>query len=121
MKRENFNQKFRRGQVYYADLDPVIGSEQGGMRPVVILQNDTGNHYSPTVICAPITSRRKRAHLPTHVALGNKSNAIQPHSVILLEQLRTLDKQRLVEYVGLLDTNTMACVNSALAVSLSLE
>ena len=110
----------RRGDIYYADLRPVVGSEQGGVRPVLIIQNDIGNRHSPTVICAAITSRMNKAKLPTHIEL----NAVRYHmvkdSVILLEQLRTIDKKRLKDKVCHLDTITMEKVNRALEISLEL-
>ncbi len=111
----------RRGDIFYANLNPVIGSEQGGLRPVLILQNDIGNTYSPTTIVAAITSRIKRAKLPTHIELKADRYDLEKDSVVLLEQLRTIDKQRLKERVGHLDEETMAKVNVALEISLSLR
>ncbi len=111
----------RRGDIYYANLNPVIGSEQGGLRPVLILQNDIGNTYSPTTIIAAITSRIKRAKLPTHIELKSSRYQLEKDSVILLEQLRTIDKQRLKERIGHLDDEIMAKVNTALEISLSLS
>lgn len=111
----------RRGDIYYANLNPVLGSEQGGLRPVLILQNDIGNTYSPTTIIAAITSRIKRAKLPTHIELKSNRYQLEKDSVILLEQLRTIDKQRLKERIGHLDEEIMAKVNTALEVSLSLR
>ncbi len=111
----------RRGDIYYANLNPVIGSEQGGLRPVLILQNDIGNMYSPTTIVAAITSRIKRAKLPTHIELKSNRYQLEKDSVILLEQLRTIDKQRLKERIGHLDEEVMAKVNTALEISLSLR
>ena len=109
-----------RGDIYYADLRPVIGSEQGGIRPVLIIQNEAGNRYSSTVICAAITSRQNKAKIPTHVELvANKCN-IAKDSVVLLEQVRTIDKQRLREKVCHLDDDIMGTVNQALKISLSL-
>ena len=111
----------RRGDVYYADLRPVIGSEQGGIRPVLIIQNDVGNKHSPTVICAAITSKMNKAKLPTHIEIDASSYAIIRDSVILLEQLRTIDKQRLKDKVCHLDGDIMRRVNRALKVSLELD
>ena len=106
----------KRGDIYYADLSPVVGSEQGGMRPVLIIQNDVGNRYSPTVIAAAITSRMSKAKLPTHIELPS-AYGLAKDSVILLEQIRTLDKRRLKEKMGRLDDETMQTVNTAIAVS----
>ena len=103
----------KRGDIYYADLSPVIGSEQGGIRPVLIVQNDMGNRYSPTVIAAAITSRMGKTHLPTHIGIAKDS-------VILAEQIRTLDKRRLREKIGHLDGDAMNAVDSALSVSFGL-
>lgn len=111
----------RRGDVFYADLRPVVGSEQGGIRPVLIIQNDMGNKHSPTVICAAITSRMNKAKLPTHVELPCAENEMEKDSVILLEQLRTVDKQRLREKVCHLNDAMLQQVNEALIVSLSLR
>ena len=111
----------RRGDIYYADLRPVIGSEQGGIRPVLIIQNDTGNKHSPTVICAAITSRQNKAKLPTHIELRAAQYNIEKNSVILLEQLRTIDKKRLKDRVCHLDERMMEQVNHALAISLELS
>ena len=111
----------RRGDIYYADLRPVIGSEQGGIRPVLIIQNDTGNKHSPTVICAAITSRQNKAKLPTHIELRAAQYNIEKNSVILLEQLRTIDKKRLKDRVCHLDDRIMDQVNHALAISLELS
>ena len=97
----------KRGDIYYADLSPVVGSEQGGMRPVLIVQNDTGNKHSPTVIAAAITSQTGKARLPTHIELNAQSVGLSRDSVILLEQIRTIDKSRLRERMGKLDDNTM--------------
>ncbi len=110
----------RRGDIYYADLRPVIGSEQGGVRPVLIIQNDVGNKHSPTVICAAITSKMNKAKLPTHIELSSKEYEIVKDSVILLEQLRTIDKKRLKDKVCHLEGSIMKEVNNALAVSLEL-
>lgn len=111
----------RRGDIYYADLRPVIGSEQGGIRPVIIIQNDIGNRHSPTVICAAITSKMNKAKLPTHIELPCKRYDIEKDSVILLEQLRTIDKKRLREFVCHLDRTMMEKVNHALYISLELS
>lgn len=111
----------RRGDVFYADLRPVIGSEQGGIRPVLIIQNDMGNRHSPTVICAAITSKMNKAKLPTHVELDSKRYNMVKDSVILLEQLRTIDKKRLKDKVCHLDDEILAKVDRALLVSLELN
>lgn len=111
----------RRGDVYYADLRPVIGSEQGGIRPVLIIQNDIGNKHSPTVICAAITSRMNKAKLPTHVELDAVTHHMVKDSVILLEQLRTIDKKRLKDKVCHLDENILEKINDALKISLELD
>lgn len=110
----------KRGDIYYADLSPVVGSEQGGMRPVLIVQNDTGNKHSPTVIAAAITSQIGKARLPTHIELEAQNYGLSRDSVILLEQVRTIDKSRLRERMGKLDEPTMDRVNNAIAVSLGL-
>ena len=110
----------KRGDIYYADLSPVVGSEQGGMRPVLIVQNDTGNKHSPTVIAAAITSQTGKARLPTHIELDAQSVGLSRNSVILLEQLRTIDKSRLRERMGKLDDTTMTKVDNAIAVSFGL-
>ena len=110
----------KRGDIYYADLRPVVGSEQGGVRPVLIVQNDTGNRHSPTVICAAITSRQNKAKLPTHIELRAEQYQMEKNSVILLEQLRTIDKMRLKDRVCHLDDKMMNQVNNALAISLEL-
>ena len=111
----------RRGDVYYADLRPVIGSEQGGIRPVLIIQNDVGNKHSPTVICAAITSKMNKAKLPTHIELNAEMYDMDKDSVILLEQLRTIDKKRLKDKVCHLDGEIMQKVNRALMISLELD
>lgn len=110
----------KRGDIYYADLRPVVGSEQGGVRPVLIIQNDTGNKHSPTVICAAITSRMK-AKLPTHVDLDSHKCEIVRDSIVLLEQLRTIDKKRLKDKVCHVDSDTLSKVDKALLVSLELD
>lgn len=109
---------FKRGEIYYADLSPVVGSEQGGVRPVLIVQNDVGNKYSPTVIVAAVTSRLTKARLPTHIELYKGSFGLQKDSVILLEQIRTLDKRRLKERLGMLTDDYMISVDKALLISL---
>lgn len=111
----------KRGDVYYADLRPVVGSEQGGIRPVLIVQNDIGNKHSPTVICAAITSKMNKAKLPTHIELDSKRYDMDKDSVILLEQLRTIDKKRLKDKVCHLDKEIMDKVNRALMISLDLD
>lgn len=110
----------KRGDIYYADLSPVVGSEQGGMRPVLIVQNDTGNRHSPTVIAAAITSQTGKARLPTHIELTAPSCGLSRDSVILLEQIRTIDKSRLRERMGKLDDATMTRVDNAISVSFGL-
>lgn len=110
----------KRGDIYFADLSPVVGSEQGGMRPVLIVQNDMGNRHSPTVIAAAITSRTDKARLPTHINLSAQGCGLSRDSVILLEQIRTLDKSRLRERMGRLDAATMQAVNNAISVSFGL-
>ena len=111
----------RRGDIYYADLSPVVGSEQGGVRPVLIVQNDTGNRHSPTVIAAAITSQLGKAKLPTHIALAAQGSGLPKDSVILLEQIRTLDKHRLRERAGQITPEDQRRVNQALDVSLGLD
>jgi len=110
----------RRGDIFYADLSPVVGSEQGGMRPVLIVQNDTGNRHSPTVIAAAITSQTGKARLPTHIEFTGESCGLTRDSVILLEQIRTIDKSRLRERMGKLPETVMDRVNGAIAVSFGL-
>ena len=110
----------KRGDIYYADLSPVVGSEQGGLRPVLIVQNDVGNKYSPTVIAAAITSKMNKAKLPTHIELNSDEYDIVKDSVILLEQLRTIDKKRLKDKVCHLEGDIMDRVNEALLISLEL-
>ena len=110
----------KRGDIYYADLSPVVGSEQGGVRPVLIVQNDTGNRYSPTVIAAAITSQTGKARLPTHIELEAQRYGLSRDSVVLLEQIRTLDKRRLRERMGRVDGAVMERVDDAIAVSFGL-
>ena len=105
----------KRGDIFYADLSPVVGSEQGGTRPVLIVQNDTGNRHSPTVIAAAITSQTGKARLPTHINIAGGSVGLSKDSIILLEQIRTIDKRRLREHMGHLDENQMAQVDDAIA------
>ena len=111
----------RRGEIYYAELSPVVGSEQGGVRPVLIVQNDVGNKHSPTVIAAAITSQREKAKLPTHIELRAASCGLSRDSVVLLEQIRTIDKRRLKERMGELDAPAMSQVNNALEISFGLS
>ncbi len=111
----------RRGDIYYADLSPVVGSEQGGVRPVLIVQNDIGNRHSPTVIAAAITSQINKTRLPTHIEVDARSYGLARDSVILLEQIRTLDKRRLKERMGHLDSAAMYKVDQAISVSFGLE
>ena len=111
----------KRGDIYYADLSPVVGSEQGGVRPVLIIQNDIGNRYSPTVIAAAITSQQTKAKLPTHIEIGAQSSGLQKDSVVLLEQVRTIDKKRLKDRICHLDGEIMKKVNRALEISLELN
>ena len=110
----------KRGDIFYADLSPVVGSEQGGLRPVLIIQNDIGNKYSPTVIAAAITSRMGKARLPTHIDVHADRVGLSKDSVVLLEQIRTLDKRRLKEKMGHLDSAVMTKINTAIAVSFGL-
>ena len=111
----------KRGEIYYADLSPVVGSEQGGVRPVLIVQNDTGNRHSPTVIAAAITSQMGKAKLPTHIEVAAQCCGLPKDSVILLEQIRTLDKRRLRERAGRIPPDDMRRVDEALGVSMGLE
>ena len=111
----------RRGDIYYAQLNPVVGSEQGGIRPVLIIQNDIGNQYSPTTIVAAITSQINKAKLPTHVEISAAKTGLEKDSVILLEQIRTIDKSRLKQKIAVLDEETMAKVNRAIEISLGLR
>ena len=110
----------KRGEIYYADLSPVVGSEQGGVRPVLIVQNDVGNKYSPTVIAAAITSQINKAKMPTHIEVDASEYGLAKDSVILLEQIRTIDKRRLKEKIGLVDNELMEKVNDALVISFGL-
>lgn len=128
MKGQPTNNSIRRGDIFYADLSPVVGSEQGGIRPVLIVQNDIGNRYSPTVIAAAITSQTSKARLPTHIEVmgevlsnGGSASGLAKNSVILLEQIRTLDKRRLKEKMGHLDDKTMQQVNEAISISFGLN
>ena len=111
----------KRGEIYYADLSPVVGSEQGGMRPVLIVQNDVGNRHSPTVIAAAITSQKDTSRLPTHISINADRCGLAKDSIVLLEQVRTLDKQRLKERMGELDEGAMNKVDNALSVSFGLS
>lgn len=110
----------KKGEIYFADLSPVIGSEQGGVRPVLIVQNDIGNKYSPTVIVAAVTSRINKAKLPTHVEIPAEGNGLAKDSVVLLEQLRTIDKKRLREKIGRVDDKCLQKTNEALSISLGI-
>ena len=116
----NTNLDIKRGYLYYADLSPVVGSEQGGVRPVLIIQNDIGNKYCPTVIVAAITSQINKAKLPTHIEISAHEYGLNKDSVILLEQIRTIDKKRLREKIGCLDKNMMLKVDNSLQISLGL-
>ena len=111
----------KRGEIYYADLSPVVGSEQGGMRPVLIVQNDVGNRHSPTVIAAATTSQKDKSRLPTHISINADRCGLAKDSIVLLEQVRTLDKQRLKERMGELDEGAMNKVDNALSVSFGLS
>ena len=111
----------KRGDIFYADLSPVVGSEQGGTRPVLIVQNDTGNKHSPTVIAAAITSQTGKARLPTHISIAGGSVGLTKDSIILLEQIRTIDKKRLREHIGRLDEAQMSIVDDAIAISFGLH
>ena len=110
----------RRGDIFYADLSPVVGSEQGGMRPVLVVQNDVGNKYSPTVIVSAITSQRAKTSLPTHIPVNAVKCGLSKDSIVLLEQVRTIDKKRLKEKMGSLDSPQMTNINQALSVSFGL-
>ena len=111
----------KRGEIYYADLSPVVGSEQGGIRPVLIVQNDIGNRHSPTVIAAAITSRLDKAKLPTHISLNAASCGLTKDSIVLLEQIRTIDKRRLKDRMGAIDHESMNRVDNALSISFGLS
>ena len=115
------NSKIRRGDIYYADLSPVVGSEQGGLRPVLIIQNNIGNRFSPTVIIAAITSKISKPKIQTHVAVSKSKNGLEKDSVVLLEQIRTIDKRRLQRKITHLDEDIMYNVDHALAVSVGIE
>ncbi|MEG1426511.1 MAG: type II toxin-antitoxin system PemK/MazF family toxin [Oscillospiraceae bacterium] len=110
----------KRGDIYYADLSPVVGSEQGGVRPVLIVQNNVGNKYSPTVIAAAITSQKAKTNLPTHIELHAENSGLQKDSIVLLEQIRTIDKHRLKEKMGRLDEQSMTLVDEAIEISFGL-
>ena len=111
----------KRGDIYYADLSPVVGSEQGGIRPVLIIQNNVGNRFSPTVIAAAITSQQSKAKLPTHIPLFANTAGLARDSVVLLEQVRTIDKRRLREKMGTVDENSMDAINNAISISFGLK
>ena len=110
----------KKGDLYFADLSPVVGSEQGGIRPVLVVQNDVGNKYSPTIIVAAVTSQMNKAKLPTHVEIDAANNGLSKNSVVLMDQLRTIDKRRLKERIGTLDSELIPDVNHALGVSLGI-
>ena len=112
--------EIRKGDIYYANLTPVVGSEQGGVRPVLIIQNDIGNRFSPTVIAAAITSRQGKRRLPTHIRLKDRLKGLHGNSIVLLEQVRTIDRARLREYIGRLDVGMMQEIDRGIAVSLGL-
>lgn len=113
--------KVKRGDLYYADLSPVVGSEQGGVRPVIVVQNDVGNKYSPTIIVAPITSQMNKAKLPTHVKIKGNKYGLPKNSVALMEQLRTIDKKRLREKIGSFSIDIMNRIDEAIAISLAID
>jgi mRNA interferase MazF len=113
--------QIKRGDIFYADLSPVIGSEQGGVRPILVIQNDVGNRHSPTIICAAITSKMNKAKLPTHIEVDAKKYHLVKNSVVLLEQIRTIDKQRLKEFICHVDKKLMLQVEEALKISLELH
>ena len=113
--------QIKRGEIYFADLSPVVGSEQGGVRPVLIIQNDTGNKFSPTVIVAAITSQLSKAKIPTHIELPSSEYGLQKDSVVLLEQVRTIDKKRLKEKMGTVDEKSMNEINNAISISFGLN
>lgn len=110
-----------RGEIYYADLSPVVGSEQGGIRPVLVIQNDVGNKYSPTVIVAAITSQKYKSHIPTHIPISAEESGLPMNSVVLLEQIRTLDKSRLMHKVGEVSDNCISRINCALLISIGVR
>lgn len=114
------NKSIKRGDIYYADLSPVVGSEQGGVRPVIVVQNNIGNKFSPTTIVAPITSKMNKAKLPTHIEIKAKQFGLEKDSVLLLEQIRTIDKLRLKEFLGTADIHTMEKIDGVLKISLAL-
>ena len=112
----------KRGDLYYANLSPVLGSEQGGVRPVVVIQNDVGNRYSPTIIVAPVTSRQTKTKMPTHVSIvASEEYGLPRDSVVLLEQIRTIDKQRLKDKIGSFDSRKMIQIDNAINISLAVE
>ena len=111
----------RKGDIFFADLSPVVGSEQGGVRPVLVVQNDIGNRFSPTIIVAAVTSQTNKAKLPTHVPISAEGTGLSRDSVVLLEQLRTIDKKRLREHIGTVGTNVIDVVDEALSVSLGID
>lgn len=111
-------EEIKRGEIYYADLSPVVGSEQGGIRPIVVLQNDIGNKYAPTVIVAAITSQINKARIPTHIELSSANYSLPKDSVVLLEQIRTIDKTRLKQKISMLDSVKMKEINRAILISL---
>ena len=111
----------RKGDIFFADLSPVVGSEQGGVRPVLVVQNDIGNRFSPTIIVAAVTSQTNKAKLPTHVPISAEGKGLSRDSVVLLEQLRTIDKKRLREHIGTVGTNVIDVVDEALSVSLGID
>ena len=111
----------RKGDIFFADLSPVVGSEQGGVRPVLVVQNDIGNRFSPTIIVAAVTSQTNKAKLPTHVPISAEGNGLSRDSVVLLEQLRTIDKKRLREHIGTVGTNVIDVVDEALSGSLGID
>lgn len=113
-------ESIKRGDIFYANLSPVVGSEQGGVRPVLVVQNDVGNKYSPTIIVAAITSKINKAKLPTHIELNAHTYGLERDSVVLLEQIRTLDKARLLEKIGNTDSKTLREIDTALQISLGL-
>jgi len=121
LKNMNSNTIIKRGEVYYADLSPVVGSEQGGVRPVLVIQNNIGNKYSPTIIVAAITSQMNKAKLPTHIEIKAGNYGLVKDSVLLLEQIRTIDRKRMKDKIGKCDTNFMKKVNVALVISIGLN